>query len=62
MDIDYTKMADGDLYKALGNDVTKWAAAFQQCIVDKNVPIDEDLMVTWFSNVIMADHDASGAS
>ena len=51
MTVDYTKMSDGDMVHACGQDAGKWAAAF----IQKNPGMDhmEDAMLGWFANAIM---------
>lgn len=55
--MDFTDMAGHKLLAALGDDAVKWAAAFQQIIINGGVPIDEALMVGWFANAIETAHD-----
>lgn len=51
--IDYASMSSGDLLQAMGDDATKWAAAFVQ-IAEKqgHHGIDEGWMIGWFANAI----------
>ena len=55
--MDYTNMDGPALLTALGTDAAKWAAAFQQIVVDGKVEIDEGVMIAWFANAIMNTHD-----
>lgn len=43
-----------DLLAYLGTDSRRWAAEFCKAARDKRVPYDEDLMVGWFAQAIMA--------
>ena len=55
---DYAKMSGPELLAELGTDAAKWAAAFQQTVLDPDdIEIDEGLMICWFANVIMNTHD-----
>jgi hypothetical protein len=52
---DYTKMGNGELLDALGDDAYKWATAF--CQIKKKMgwspkDIDHSLMIAWFANAI----------
>lgn len=50
---DYTTMEAGDMLKAMGDDATKWAAAFCQIATKIGHPgIDEGWMIGWFANAI----------
>jgi hypothetical protein len=49
--VDYKKLNGSDLLHEMGQDASKWAAAFCQMHPDANV--DEDLMLGWFANAIM---------
>lgn len=50
---DYAAMQPGEMLKALGTDAQKWA----DCFCQLNPSADHGLMVTWFSNAIMAGYD-----
>ena len=50
--LDYQSMTEPELLQACGTDAARWAAAFQQKIVDAGKPIDEGLMIGWFANAI----------
>lgn len=39
-------------------DARAWAAFFKKTVIDTNIPIDEELMQTWFANAMMAMHDS----
>jgi hypothetical protein len=39
-----------------GDDAVKWAAAFQEIVIDGPVEIDEELMIGWFANAIEESH------
>ena len=43
-----------DLLAYLGTDSRRWAAEFCKAARDKRVPYDEDLMIGWFAQAIMA--------
>ncbi len=58
MQPDYTKMdGGGDLHAALGTDARNWTKAFRQINPDSTV--DDNTMLGWFANAIMAGHDAA---
>lgn len=50
---DYTAMSDPAMLEALGDDASKWAAAFCQ-MAEKlgHKGIDEGWMIGWFANAI----------
>lgn len=54
---DYTAMEGGKLIAALGDDATKWAAAFCQHAERIGHVIDEGWMIGWFANAIECSHD-----
>jgi len=49
--MNYKNLNGPDLLHEMGQDASKWAAAFCQLHPDAN--IDEGLMITWFANAIM---------
>lgn len=50
---DYSAMSPADFPSALGDDASKWAAAFVQIAAEKGHPgIDEGWMIGWFANAI----------
>ena len=49
-------MADYDKSIHTNPDASAWTKFFMECNPDSNIP--EDLMVTWFSNAMMAMHDS----
>ncbi len=54
--MDYTKLNGPDLLHEMGQDASKWAAAFCQmhpARCSDGTFIDEDLMLGWFANAIM---------
>lgn len=50
--IDYLVMPELDLLNILGDDASRWAAAFCQIAKTKGLEIDEGWMITWFANAI----------
>lgn len=48
----YAMMDAPTMLKAVGDDAQKWAAAFQQIVMDRGITIDEGLMIGWFANAI----------
>lgn len=38
-------------------DAKVWAQEFMKTITEKKLVVDEDLMLAWFANAIMAGHD-----
>lgn len=48
---DYTKLNGPDLLHEMGQDATKWAAAF--CQIHPHEDADEEILMVWFSNAIM---------
>lgn len=61
--MDYTKLNGPDLLHEMGQDASKWAAAFCQLHPARHVDgrfIDEDLMLGWFANAIMHALDTEG--
>lgn len=57
-EIDYTKLKEHELYDACGTDAAKWAAAFRQIAVKLGYSdMDEDWLIGWFANPMMAMHD-----
>lgn len=53
VEIDYTKMTDGELVNELGDDASKWAAAFCQYADKKGIKgIEEGWMLAWFASAI----------
>ena len=53
MTIDYTQLSGPDLIHECGQNAAKWAAAFQQIVVDAGRTVDEEVMMGWFANAIM---------
>lgn len=53
----YKEMNTQEFYAALGDDATKWAAAFRELVIDGGVTVDEELMIGWFANAIETAHD-----
>lgn len=54
---DYTAMTDGQMLTAMGDDGSKWAAAFCQHAAKLGVVgIDEGWMIGWFANAIEHAH------
>lgn len=51
----YREMTDPEFLAAVGVDALKWAEAF--CQLNPSANMDEGLMVSWFSNAMMAMHD-----
>jgi len=49
--MNYKNLNGPDLLHEMGQDASKWAAAFCQIHPDANV--DEGLMIVWFANAIM---------
>jgi len=49
--MDYTKLNGPDLLHEMGQDASKWAAAF--CQINPDINVDEDRMLGWFANAIM---------
>lgn len=49
---DYTAMTSGKMLSALGDDASKWAAAFCQHAKKLGHDIDEGWMIGWFANAI----------
>jgi len=61
--VDYTEMSEPDFLDAVGDDASKWAAAFCQTAA-KLYPIGlfanpefESWMLSWFANAIEHSHD-----
>ncbi len=52
-------MTDGELLKYMGTDAAKWAQEFCKIARDHGQKIDEEIMIGWFANAIMAGHDAA---
>jgi hypothetical protein len=58
---DYTALTGPQLLEALGDDASKWAAAFCQYAKTFNhSDIDEGWMIGWFANAIEHSHDVRG--
>lgn len=55
--IDYTAMDAGKLLEALGDDASKWGAAFMQHVAKNVDDLCEDTMRGWFANAIETAHD-----
>lgn len=52
-DPDYTTMSPSEMLEALGDDASKWAAAFCQTALKLgHNGIDEGWMIGWFANAI----------
>lgn len=49
---DYMGMETHEMLKMLGDDASKWAAAFCQIAKAKGHDIDEGWMISWFANAI----------
>ena len=49
--MDYTKLNGPDLLHEMGQDASKWAAAF--CQLHPKANVDEGDMIGWFANAIM---------
>ncbi len=45
-------MSDAKLLNYMGDDAQKWAQEFCKITKQKNLKIDEDLMIGWFANAI----------
>ena len=50
--IDYASMSEAELLNALGDDASRWAAAFCQIAKKLGHDIDEGWMIGWFANAI----------
>lgn len=51
--IDYTAMQPAEMLTALGDDASKWAAAFNQFAVNSgHASMDEGWLIGWFANAI----------
>ena len=50
--VDYTKMSDPELLVSCGDNAARWASAFQQIVVARGLPIDDELLTGWFANMI----------
>lgn len=58
---DYVGMTGPQLLEALGDDASKWAAAFcQHAKTFNHSDIDEGWMISWFANAIEHSHDVRG--
>lgn len=53
----YAEMDGPQLLEACGNSAMNWATAFQEIVIEGNVPIDVDLMIGWFANAIERSND-----
>lgn len=49
---DYVEMDEHLLAGICGTDAHAWAVAFQQIVVERDITVDEDLMLGWFANAI----------
>ena len=49
--MNYKELSEPDLLHEMGQDASKWAAAF--CQLHPNANVDEGLMIGWFANAIM---------
>ncbi|RUM42982.1 MAG: hypothetical protein DSY80_06360 [Desulfocapsa sp.] len=49
INVDYASIPGDELPNVLGTDAVKWATAFNQIVIENNVPIDEELICTWFA-------------
>lgn len=47
----------GQFYEYVGSDAQRWAQAFMEIVVDRNIEIDEGLMIAWFANAIESSYD-----
>ena len=54
---DYKSMDAGAFLQALGTDGTKWTEAFRQ--IHPDCAVDDEVMLAWFCNAIMAGNDAA---
>ena len=50
-------MEDGELLDYMGMDAIKWASEFCKIARDKGYNLDEEWMIGWFANAIMAGYD-----
>jgi hypothetical protein len=50
--IDYAVFGEAELLSILGDDASKWAAAFCQAAAKLGHRLDEQWMTTWFANAI----------
>ena len=50
-------MADYDLSIHTNPDAHAWAKYFIESLAKSGRPVDEEMMVAWFSNAMMAMHD-----
>lgn len=50
--IDYVVFGEAELLSILGDDASKWAAAFCQAATKLGHRLDEQWMTTWFANAI----------
>lgn len=56
--VDYTAMTGPQLLEALGDDASKWAAAFNQTATKLgHTGMDEGWLIGWFANAIENSHD-----
>lgn len=53
--MDYTKLDGADLLHAMGDNASKWAAAF--CQLNPDINADEDTLMMWFANAIEHSND-----
>jgi hypothetical protein len=53
--LNYAAMTGGDLLATLGMDGMKWAQAFRQ--INPDCSVEDDTMLGWFCNAIMAGYD-----
>ena len=49
--MNYKDLNGPDLLHEMGQDASKWAAAF--CQIHPSTNVDEGLMIAWFANAIM---------
>lgn len=58
---DYTAMEVPSMLQSLGDDGSKWAAAFCQHAKMNGHDIDEGWMIGWFANAIEVSNDVRAA-
>lgn len=51
--INYVAMDGPTMLRECGQDAVKWAAAFDQIVIQRGLDVDEELMIVWFANSIM---------
>lgn len=58
---DYKNMEPGKFLQAVGTDAYKWADAFMQIWGDKLQEVSHGLMIGWFANAMVTQHDKATA-